>query len=191
VVSTTGAMTVRAETSPWWRVALAAGVWTSLYLLIEPLSRWIAYGLAGLPRGSHLGDAVAFFFYDVPKILLLLSGMIFVITVVRSFFSAERARRLLSGKRVGLGNVISIDMGGTTAKASVIEDGQIKRTGEFEIGGALSQGSRLYKGGGYLLRVPAIDIAEVGAGGGSIVSVDGAGALHDRPVFSITLRTSE
>src|SRR5262245_43121341 len=72
-------------------------------------------------------------------------------------------------------------MGGTTAKASVIEGYQIKRTGEFEIGGALSQGSRLYKGGGYLLRVPAIDIAEVGAGGGSIVSVDAAGALHVGP----------
>lgn len=84
-------------------------------------------------------------------------------------------------RRIGLANAISIDMGGTTAKASVIEGGDIKRTGEFEIGGSMSQGSRLYKGGGYLLRVPAIDIAEVGAGGGSIVSVDGAGALHVGP----------
>jgi hypothetical protein len=104
-------MTAKAEASPWWRVALAAAVWTALYLLIEPLSQWVAYGLAGLPRGSHLGDAVAFFLYDVPKILLLLSGMIFVITVVRSFFSAERARRLLSGKRVGLGNVLAATLG--------------------------------------------------------------------------------
>jgi N-methylhydantoinase A len=84
-------------------------------------------------------------------------------------------------RRIGEGNVISIDMGGTTAKASVIEGFEIKRTGEFEIGGSMSQGSRLYKGSGYLLRVPAIDIAEVGAGGGSIVSVDGAGALHVGP----------
>ncbi len=84
-------------------------------------------------------------------------------------------------RRIGEGNVISIDMGGTTAKASVIEGFELKRTGEFEIGGSMSQGSRLYKGSGYLLRVPAIDIAEVGAGGGSIVSVDGAGALHVGP----------
>ena len=84
-------------------------------------------------------------------------------------------------RRIGEGNVISIDMGGTTAKASVIEGYEIKRTGEFEIGGSMSQGSRLYKGSGFLLRVPAIDIAEVGAGGGSIVSVDGAGALHVGP----------
>ena len=84
-------------------------------------------------------------------------------------------------RRVGLANVISIDMGGTTAKASVIEGHEIKRTGEFEIGGSMSQGSRLYKGSGYLLRVPAIDIAEVGAGGGSIVSVDASGALRVGP----------
>ncbi len=84
-------------------------------------------------------------------------------------------------RRVGAANAISIDMGGTTAKASVIEAGEINRAGEFEIGGAMSQGSRLNKGSGFLLRVPAIDIAEVGAGGGSIVSVDDAGALHVGP----------
>ncbi len=84
-------------------------------------------------------------------------------------------------RRLGAPNVLSIDMGGTTAKASVIEGGEIKRTGEYEIGGSMSQGSRLNRGGGYLLRVPAIDIAEVGAGGGSIVTVDVAGALHVGP----------
>jgi uncharacterized membrane protein YraQ (UPF0718 family) len=82
--------------------------------LVEPLSRWIAHGLLGLPRGSHVGEAVAFFFYDVPKILLLLSGMIFVITVIRSFFSAEGARRLLSGKRIGIGNVLAAALGVVT-----------------------------------------------------------------------------
>ncbi|MBN9487664.1 MAG: hydantoinase/oxoprolinase family protein [Alphaproteobacteria bacterium] len=84
-------------------------------------------------------------------------------------------------RRVGAPNVISVDMGGTTAKASVIEDYEIKRSNEFEIGGPISQGSRLNKGGGYLLRTPAIDIAEVGAGGGSLVTVDDAGALHVGP----------
>jgi N-methylhydantoinase A len=84
-------------------------------------------------------------------------------------------------RAIGAPNALSIDMGGTTAKASIIEGYEIKRTGEFEIGGTMSQGSRLNKGGGFLLRVPAIDIAEVGAGGGSIVSVDGAGALHVGP----------
>jgi N-methylhydantoinase A len=84
-------------------------------------------------------------------------------------------------RRAGIANVISLDMGGTTAKASVVEDYEIRRSSEFEVGGPISRGSRLNKGGGYLLRTPAIDIAEVGAGGGSIVSVDDAGALHVGP----------
>ena len=58
---------------------------------------------------------------------------------------------------------------------------EIQVAGEFEIGGQLSQGSRLNKGSGFLLRVPAIDIAEIGAGGGSIVRVDDAGQLHVGP----------
>jgi len=84
-------------------------------------------------------------------------------------------------RRIGRPNAISVDMGGTTAKASVVEDYQIQRAGEFEIGGSLSQGSRLNKGSGFLLRVPAIDIAEIGAGGGSIARVDSAGQLHIGP----------
>ena len=84
-------------------------------------------------------------------------------------------------RRIAEPNAISIDMGGTTAKASVIESYEIKRTGEFEIGGTVSQGSRLNRGTGFVLRVPAIDIAEVGAGGGSIVRVDDAGQLHVGP----------
>ena len=84
-------------------------------------------------------------------------------------------------RRVGIANVVSLDLGGTTAKASVVEDYEIRRSSEFEVGGPISRGSRLNKGGGYLLRTPAIDIAEVGAGGGSIVSLDDAGALHVGP----------
>jgi N-methylhydantoinase A len=84
-------------------------------------------------------------------------------------------------RRVGIPNIVSLDMGGTTAKASVTEEYEIRRSSEFEVGGPISRGSRLNKGGGYLLRTPAIDIVEVGAGGGSIVSLDGAGALHVGP----------
>jgi N-methylhydantoinase A len=84
-------------------------------------------------------------------------------------------------RRLGVANVITLDMGGTTTKASVIEEYEIRRSSEFEVGGPISRGSRLNKGGGYLLRTPAIDIAEVGAGGGSILAVDSAGALHVGP----------
>ena len=64
-----------------------------------------------LTKGSQLGDAVAFFLYDVPKILLLLSGMIFLISILRTFFSPERTRALLGGKRQGIWNVLASLLG--------------------------------------------------------------------------------
>jgi N-methylhydantoinase A len=109
------------------------------------------------------------------------SGQRRPVHVIESGPAAGVIARAELARRIGRPNAISIDMGGTTAKASVIEGGELKRTGEFEIGGALSQGSRLNRGSGFLLRVPAIDIAEVGAGGGSIVRVDDAGQLHVGP----------
>ena len=75
-------------------------------------------------------------------------------------------------------NLISFDMGGTTAKACLVENGVPRATSEYEVGGGLKIGHRLLRGGGYLLRVPAIDLAEVGAGGGSIAWIDRGGALR-------------
>jgi N-methylhydantoinase A len=72
-------------------------------------------------------------------------------------------------------------MGGTTAKAALIEDGAISFVDEYEIGAGITVGSRLMKGDGYLLRIPAIDLAEVGAGGGSLAFVDVGGALQVGP----------
>ena len=83
--------------------------------------------------------------------------------------------------RMGLENVITLDMGGTTAKAAMIEDGEISRSPEYEVGGEISVGHRLMKGSGYLMRIPSIDLAEVGAGGGSIAWTDAAGALKVGP----------
>jgi N-methylhydantoinase A len=82
---------------------------------------------------------------------------------------------------VGCGNVITLDMGGTTAKAAMIEQGEIAFVDEYEIGGGFTVGSRLMKGGGYLLRIPAIDLAEISAGGGSIAWIDSGGALQVGP----------
>jgi N-methylhydantoinase A len=84
-------------------------------------------------------------------------------------------------RRLGLDRLITFDMGGTTAKASLIEDGEVSRAAEYQVGGGIVQGSRLLTGAGYLLRVPAIDLAEVGAGGGSIVWIDAGGALQVGP----------
>src|SRR5205809_460644 len=83
--------------------------------------------------------------------------------------------------RSGHADVITLDMGGTTAKTSMIEKGAIARTDEYEVGGGISLSSRLVKGGGYALKLPVIDISEVGAGGGSIVWFDKGGALKVGP----------
>ncbi len=85
------------------------------------------------------------------------------------------------GERNGYRDIITFDMGGTTAKASIIEGGRILKTDEYEVGGGISLSSRLVKGGGYALKLPVIDISEVGAGGGSIVWFDKAGVLKVGP----------
>jgi uncharacterized protein len=98
-----------------WRSTLAlvaaAAIWYVSYNVIQPLADWIAFDLLRLEHGSHLGESIAFFLYDVPKILLLLSGMIFAISIVRTFFSPERTRALLGGKRQGVGNVLAALLG--------------------------------------------------------------------------------
>jgi N-methylhydantoinase A len=72
-------------------------------------------------------------------------------------------------------------MGGTTAKAAMLEDGEPVRTTEYEIGGGINLSSRLVKGGGYAIKLPFIDMSEIGSGGGSIVSVDDLGAASVGP----------
>ena len=81
----------------------------------------------------------------------------------------------------GMNDVLTLDMGGTTAKASLIEAGKIAHTDEYEVGGGISLSSRLVKGAGYALKLPVIDISEVGAGGGSLVRFDRGGALKVGP----------
>ena len=86
-----------------------------------------------------------------------------------------------TAQRLGTDNLITLDMGGTTAKASMIENGAVTYSPEYEVGASLSAGNRLVGGGGELIRAPSIDIAEVGAGGGSIAYLDGAGGLRVGP----------
>ncbi|MDP7241831.1 MAG: hydantoinase/oxoprolinase family protein [Rhodospirillales bacterium] len=84
-------------------------------------------------------------------------------------------------RRQGISNMITYDMGGTTAKASMVEGGRFSRSAEYEVGGGINQTSGLMKGYGYVVRVPSIDIAEMGAGGGSLLRIDVGGALHVGP----------
>ena len=84
-------------------------------------------------------------------------------------------------REIGLSQVVAFDMGGTTAKGCLIENGQPVETAEGEVGAGINRAGRLSKGAGYALRVPAYDIVEVGAGGGSLAWVDDGGALRVGP----------
>ena len=85
------------------------------------------------------------------------------------------------GEMLGEANIIAFDMGGTTAKACLIEGGEPRLTDEMEVGTGIHAGQRLLGGGGYLVRSPTIDLAEIGAGGGSLAWLDRGGALRVGP----------
>ena len=89
------------------------------------------------------------------------------------------AQRL--GQKLGFNNSIVFDMGGTTAKATIIADGAFSMAPETEVGGDAALGHRMTQGSGYLVQAPTIDIAEVGAGGGSIAWIDSGGGIQVGP----------
>ena len=86
-------------------------LWIAAYELNAPASEWIAFAILGLSRSTHLGSAFAFFLYEVPKVLLLLVLVVFVVGVIRSFFTPDRTRSLLAGRRESLGNVLAASLG--------------------------------------------------------------------------------
>jgi hypothetical protein len=85
--------------------------WIALYLLTEPLAGFLTHAALGLERGAPLGEAVRFFLYEVPKVLLLLTLIVFAVGIVRSFFSPERTRAALEGKSTFAGNVMAGTLG--------------------------------------------------------------------------------
>jgi uncharacterized protein len=85
-------------------------VWALLYSQLEWFSTWLVAVLA-VPPGTRLHEAVAFFAYDTPKVLMLLTLVVFAMGVVRSFFSPEHTRRLLAGRREGVGNLLAASLG--------------------------------------------------------------------------------
>jgi len=98
----------------WSLVALAAIAWIFLYNIIQPLADWLAYGLLALEHGSPWGESLAFFFYDVPKLLLLLSGMIFVISLLQTFIDTQKVRTLVEKRGEGVGNIMAAFLGAVT-----------------------------------------------------------------------------
>ncbi len=96
---------------PWLAGTLVGlAVWAALYSQLVPFSDW-AVSLLPVDPASHLGQSIAFFLYDTPKVLLLLTLVVFAMGVVRSFFSPERTRALLAGRREGVGNAMAASLG--------------------------------------------------------------------------------
>ncbi|HEX9242331.1 MAG TPA: permease [Anaeromyxobacter sp.] len=96
------------------RLALALAGWAAAYAVLSPVSELLTYRVLGLARESRLGQSVAFFLYDAPKVLLLLALIVFGVGIVQSFFSAERTRDILLGKRESVGNVLAALLGVVT-----------------------------------------------------------------------------
>jgi uncharacterized membrane protein YraQ (UPF0718 family) len=92
-------------------VLLVALLWWLVFDRLQSLSDLITYQWLGLSPDGHWGKSVNFFLYDVPKILMLLSGMIFAITVLRTFITPEKTRRWLGGRREGVGNLLASLLG--------------------------------------------------------------------------------
>ncbi|MEN9490904.1 MAG: hypothetical protein RJA63_1353 [Pseudomonadota bacterium] len=89
---------------------LAVPLWLLAYAGLDTFATAVI-GLLGLTRATPLGEALHFFFYDTPKVLLLLTGIVFLMGVVQTFFAPERTRALLAGKRLGVGNVLAASLG--------------------------------------------------------------------------------
>ena len=98
----------------WIEGALAVALWSAAYAVNGPLWDRIVYGLLAMNPAEHLTQSIHFFLFDTSKILLLLVGIIFVVTVLRSFITIERTRALLGGRREGLGNVAAAGLGVVT-----------------------------------------------------------------------------
>lgn len=88
----------------------AAALWFGVYQLLAPVAELLV-GALPLERDSHLGGALQFFLYDTPKVLLLLTGIVFVMGMINSWFTPERTRAILAGRTEGAANVMAASLG--------------------------------------------------------------------------------
>ena len=96
------------------KLALLAASWYLLYWVNDKFWDRLLFQVISLSPDSKVGESVRFFFYDSTKILLLLTGITFVVTMLRSFITIERTRAFLGGKRQGVGNIVAASAGVVT-----------------------------------------------------------------------------
>jgi hypothetical protein len=95
-------------------LALSLAVWVAVYLVLAPCAEWLTYRVLHLDRTGHLGRAVEFFLFEAPKVLMLLTLVVFGVGIVRSFVTPERTRRILSGRREFAGSILAALLGVVT-----------------------------------------------------------------------------
>jgi hypothetical protein len=91
--------------------AIGVYLWWTVYRVLPDLSKWLTYKLLPIQEGSHLGSSVEFFFYDTPKVMMLLFLVVFGVGILRSFFTPEKTRAFLSGKSEFAGNIFAALLG--------------------------------------------------------------------------------
>jgi len=88
--------------------------WILIYLNLNALTNFLVYSIFGFEKNTHLTNAIWFFIYEVPKVLLLLVLVVFVVGIIRSYFSPERTRKMLGGKSLFAGNILASSLGVVT-----------------------------------------------------------------------------
>jgi len=91
--------------------AVGLYLWWTIYHVLPKVSSWLTYNLLPIENGSHLGSSVEFFFYDTPKVMMLLFLVVFGVGIIRSFFTPEKTRAFLSGKSEFVGNILAALLG--------------------------------------------------------------------------------
>lgn len=101
----------KVDNKNWIYTLILIPVWFLIYYNLAPITDAIIYDLLGMQSGMHLTETIWFFLYEVPKVMLLLVLIIFIVGVVRSYFSAEKTRDYLAGKKLFTGNIMASILG--------------------------------------------------------------------------------
>ena len=94
-----------------WVPLILIPIWFLIYHYLQPVTDWIIDTLLGMTKGAHLSEALRFFVFEFPKVMLLLTLIIFVVGIIRTYFTPERTRKALEGKKTFTGNVMAATLG--------------------------------------------------------------------------------
>jgi uncharacterized membrane protein YraQ (UPF0718 family) len=94
-----------------WLPIVLLPFWYIIYHYLQPVTDWLIYSGFGLEKGGHFTEALRFFVFEFPKVMLLLTLIIFIVGIIRTFFTPERTRKALEGKKTFTGNVMASTLG--------------------------------------------------------------------------------